>query len=287
MSKFDEYCDRLNALPKERKLEMIDELTSKILPALADLTEDGKDAVSIYVDFILAAVAADGKLAQDEYEIIKPLFDSAAGKDTTYEEAVEIFKNSGLDQPENYKKTVDMMVDLIGLVSEGLKGDIVSLCLLICTIDGEISQSEKDWIIKLVDDNFGYDPMEVISDYLDETRTFTLATVSDGKPRMRILGFKTVLDGKIYFAVGDFKQVYEQLRTNPCCEILASKGSKFLRWDGKAVFREDPRLQQAAEKALPQVIEMYKKINAKLAFFTIEGGSAEFIYVDNSKEPLF
>lgn len=287
MSRFDEYCDRINALPKDEKNRLIDDLTARILPALSEVTEDGKNAVSVYVDFILAAVAADGKLAKDEYEIIKPLFDSAAGKDTTYEEAVRIFNDSGLSDPSNFKNTVDLMVDLIGLISEDLKSDIVSLCLLICTIDGEITQSEKDWIVQLVDDNFGYDPMEEIDEYLTNAKTFVLATIDNGRPRMRILGFSTMLEGKIYFAVGSFKNVYRQLQANPCCEILASAGSKFLRWNGKAVFREDPRLMQVADSAMPQVTEMYRKNGWTLAFFTIEGGHAEIVHVDNSIDKLF
>ncbi|TQS79083.1 MAG: hypothetical protein A3Q59_01955 [Methanomethylophilus alvi] len=129
--------------------------------------------------------------------------------------------------------------------------------------------------------------MEIVSGILDETGTFTLATVEQGRPKMRILGFKTMADGKIYFGIGTFKEVYAQLQADPCCEILASSGDWFMRWDGKAVFREDPRFMEAAEKEMPDVTAVYRKNGWKLAFFTIEDGHAEAVHVSNAKERLF
>ncbi|MCQ2085315.1 MAG: pyridoxamine 5'-phosphate oxidase family protein, partial [archaeon] len=203
------------------------------------------------------------------------------------DEALAIFKQSGLDNPEQYKKTVDLMIDLLGVVSEELKTAIISVCLLVCAIDGEVSKDEKEWIKQLVDDNFGLTPMEQIDGILDEAKVFTLATTDGAQPRMRILGFKCFFDGKVYFAVGTFKDVYAQLQANPKCEILASMGMSFLRWDGNAVFYEDPRFDAAFEAAIPQIAAMYKANGLKIAFFTLEGGNAEIVGVDNSKQKLF
>lgn len=287
MSQFDDYCNQIAAIPKDDKMNMIGDLTNEILADLTDITEDGMSAVEIYTDFILCAVASDGKLAKEEYELIKPIFDAAAGKETTYEEAVEIFRNSGLDKPEEYKRTVDLMVDLLGEVSVELKQSIITLCLLVCAIDGEVSKEEKEWIANLVDDNFGLTAMEQIDAYLDAAKTFVLATENGNQPRMRILGFKCVVDDKIWFAVGTFKEVYAQLIDNPKCEILAAQGSTFLRWDGVAVFKKDPRFMEEAAKAMPGVVKMYKEMNATLAFFTLENGSAEIVSVTNEKKKLF
>ncbi len=287
MSNFDKLCDKLISMPFDDKVALINDYSRQIIPALDLISEEGENAVTIYTDFLLCAIAADGKLAKEEYELMKPLFDAAADKDVSYDEAVAIFKNSGLDNPEKYKKTVDLMLDVIGLVSADLKSAIVAVCLLICSIDGQISKDEKEWIKQLVDDNFGLTPMEQIDAMLDEAKVFTLATLADGKPRMRILGFKCFVDGKIYFAVGSFKDVYAQLQKDPSCEILASLGMSFLRWNGKAVFCEDPRFMEAAKAVMPQVVDMYNEMGWKLAFFTIEGGSAEVVSVNNTKDKLF
>lgn len=186
MSEFDEYCDRVNSLPVEIKAKHIEELTNIILPTLKKIAEEEDtniDYVSIYLDFVLAAVGADGKLSKEEYLLTKPFFDSVSGGDTTYEVAVEIFHDSGISDPSTYKNTVDLMADMLGLISEDLKNAIVNLTLLICAIDGEITESEKDWILQLVDDSFGYNPMEEIYDFLSMSGAFTLATYVRAGPR--------------------------------------------------------------------------------------------------------
>ena len=287
MSEFDTLCDKMAAKSVDEKMKIINDLTPGIIKALNDVTEDGVSGVSIYTDFILCAVAADGKLAKEEFDLLEPLFEAVSGGPVTFEEAQQIFKENGLDDPAQYKKTVDMMLDVIGLVSDDLKNAIVIVCLLICAIDGEVSADEKEWIKQLVDDNFGMTPVEQVDAVLTQAGTFVLATSVDGQPRMRVLGFKTMMDEKIYFGIGTFKDVYAQLKANPRCEILGSCGAQFVRWDGNAVFSDDQRLPMAFAAALPEIAQTYADNKLTLAFFTLEGGSAEIVGVDNTKKKLF
>ena len=48
------------------------------------------------------------------------------------------------------KRYVDDMVDLLGLVSDDLKEDIILVCLILCAVDGKISAKEKRWIKQLI-----------------------------------------------------------------------------------------------------------------------------------------
>ena len=48
------------------------------------------------------------------------------------------------------KNMVDDMVDLIGCFSDEMKADIILVAMLICAVDGKISQREKNWIKKLI-----------------------------------------------------------------------------------------------------------------------------------------
>ena len=128
--------------------------------------------------------------------------------------------------------------------------------------------------------------MEAIDAFLTKAGTFTLATTCKDQPRMRVLGLKIVLDGRIYFAVGTFKDVYKQLVANPKCEILASVGMDFLRWDGKALFVDDPRLMPIVENMMPDLVKMYNDMGWKLGFFTLVEGSAEVVNVNNQKTKI-
>ena len=48
------------------------------------------------------------------------------------------------------KKYLDLVTDLLGLLSDELKEDLIVVCLLICAIDGKISLKEKRWIKQLI-----------------------------------------------------------------------------------------------------------------------------------------
>lgn len=288
MSDFDALCKKLETMESEKFVEYFNEASVNVISKLSSLSAHGVDGISAYLQFILASVAADGKMTTEEYVLLKPLFDRIAKKDTTYEEAVEIFKNMGLDSPDAYKEVVDTMVDIIGLVDEDLKDDIVFLCLLVCAVDGEVTQVEKDWIKQLVQPlTIELTPMEFIDAFLTKAGTFVLATTDGDQPRMRVLGLKLNLDDKIYFAVGTFKDVFKQLKANPKCEIMASVGMDFLRWDGVATFSDDPRLFPMVKKMMPDLTDMYYQMGWTFGFFTIEGGSAEVVNVSNQKKKLF
>ena len=135
MSDFDALCKELEQIDPNDLVKVFNDKSVDVLSALIDLTADGKDGLTIYMQFILASVAADGKLTENEFLLLKPMFDRSAKKDVTYDEAVVMFKEWGLDKPETLKAVVDTMVDIIGLVDEDLKDDIVLLCLLVCAID--------------------------------------------------------------------------------------------------------------------------------------------------------
>ena len=288
MSDFDTLCKQLEQMDPTTFSDIFSKKSDDVIKSLVALTADGTDGVTAYLQFILASVAADGVLSKPEFLLLKPMFDKMAEKDVSYEEGVEIFKGLGLDKPEAYKNIIDTMVDIIGLVDEDMKDDIILLCLLVCAIDGEITKEEKDWIKQLAGPlTVEVTPMEAIEEFLNKAGTFILGTTDGDQPRMRVLGLKIKLDDKLFFAVGTFKDVYKQLQANPKCEILASAGMDFLRWDGKAVFVKDDRLLPIVENMMPQLVAMYKEMGWELGFFTIEGGSAEIVNVSNQKTKLF
>jgi uncharacterized pyridoxamine 5'-phosphate oxidase family protein len=288
MSDFDSLCKKLEGLDPETFTKIFNEKSVDVLSKLVELSTDGRDALTAYIEFILAAAAADGVMSKQEFALLKPFFDRMADKDLTYEEGVEIFKSLGLDKPEAYKKVIDNMVDIIGLVDDDLKEDIVFLCLLVCAIDGEVSQKEKDWIKQLLEPpRLVSDPIKIIDKFLSEAKVFTLATSVNGQPKMRMLGLKVRLEGRIFFAVGTFKDVYKQLQENPKCEILASVGTDFLRWDGTAAFVEDPRLLPIVDNLMPDIVALYKERGWQFGFFTLRGGSAEIVSVDGTHRRIY
>ena len=88
--------------------------------------------------------------------------------------------------------------------------------------------------------------IEKVDNYLAEAGMFFLASIAGDKPKCRPLGLHILHEDKIYFGVGDFKEVYQQLNENPNIEIVASKGEDILRYYGIAKFEEN---EEVLEKA--------------------------------------
>ena len=151
MSNFDALCQVLEDMDNDTFNGIVNQKSADVIKALIGITEDSLSGVSVFADFILCAVAADGELTEKEYLFLKPSLDLILQRETTFEDAQRLFYDEGLDKPKDYKRAMDQMIDVIGRVSPELKDDIVLLCLMVCAVDGEVTEEEKDWIRNLIE----------------------------------------------------------------------------------------------------------------------------------------
>ena len=149
MREFNALCKELEQMDPLTYTAILAEKSLKILPALAVIEQDGVDAVVEYTTFILGAIAADGKLSQEEYLLCEPLLKAFFGDSINYDVCsalVSVFRS----ETRTLKSVVDKMVDILGLLSEDLESDVILVCMMICAIDGKISLKEKQWIMQLI-----------------------------------------------------------------------------------------------------------------------------------------
>ena len=130
--------------------------------------------------------------------------------------------------------------------------------------------------------------MSKINDFLTEAGIFFLATADGNQPKLRPLGAHLEMDGKVIFGLGDFKNVYKQLVTNPLCEIVACKADgHWLRYTGKAVFETDEKDANAILEGTPELKAIYNSITGnKMMTFHLEDASAVDINVMGDGESL-
>lgn len=130
--------------------------------------------------------------------------------------------------------------------------------------------------------------VQKINKLLTETKVFFMATSDEQKPHLRPLGLHFEADGKLFFGVGEFKNVYKQMQANPYVEIVALKeNGHWLRYSGKAVFETDPKYEQKALDIMPHLKDIYnEKTGNKLAVFHLEDASAVVIPVMGTGEKL-
>ena len=104
---------------------------------------------------------------------------------------------------------------------------------------------------------------------------------------MQTVQLQMMANGKIYFGVGTFKDCYRQLESNPKIEIVASDGSGFLRYYGKAAFDDDPALFQKACAEADYIPKMYnEKTGRRLRMFHLEEATAELRSLAGIQESL-
>ena len=63
--------------------------------------------------------------------------------------------------------------------------------------------------------------VERVYEFLEEAKTYYLATVEGDQPRVRPFGAVLLYDGRLYLQTGKVKAVSKQLAANPKAEICA------------------------------------------------------------------
>lgn len=118
--------------------------------------------------------------------------------------------------------------------------------------------------------------MEKVIELLKGSQYGYLATVDDGKPRVRPFGFMFEEEGKLYFCTNSNKDVYKQLSILPYVEYaITTKDMVTVRINGEIKFCEDIDKKEKALNASELVKRGYKTAdNPIFKVFYIEHGTA-------------
>ena len=149
MTEFDDLCREAEDIDFETRCAILKGKSQEILPLLSEKSEDGESGADILSTFLFSAMAADGRLSSEEYDLLYPLLSSFLGEKINYTDAK---KAVGAMRKENRetKKISEDMVGVLAEFSEDLRREIVLVIMMICAADGKISLSEKLWIKKLL-----------------------------------------------------------------------------------------------------------------------------------------
>lgn len=127
--------------------------------------------------------------------------------------------------------------------------------------------------------------MKEVFEFLKENGNGFLATVEDGKPRVRPFQFMLEAEGRFYFCTSNAKDVYQQLQAHPFVEF-SSVSPKFawVRLRGEIHFSQDQGIKAAILEANPLVKSIYETPNNPVfEIFYLEHGKA--ILADFSGNP--
>ena len=117
--------------------------------------------------------------------------------------------------------------------------------------------------------------IQKVDELLTKAQVFYLATVDGDKPKVRPLGFHLLYEDKIYFGVGNHKDVYKQMEANQNVEIAAWDGEHFLRYYGTADLTENEAVVDKAFELMPELAEIYKSNGWEMGVFFLDDATAE------------
>jgi uncharacterized pyridoxamine 5'-phosphate oxidase family protein len=129
--------------------------------------------------------------------------------------------------------------------------------------------------------------MEEILKFLQDAKTFFLATVEKDQPRVRPMGFVMVYEGKLSFCTNNKKEMFKQMKVNPKIEICASTPEgKWIRICGNADFNTSKAAKEKALEIMPGLKNMYSPDDGIFEIFHFENAIAVFSDMQGGKKEV-
>ena len=129
--------------------------------------------------------------------------------------------------------------------------------------------------------------MEEVLKFLQEAKTFYLASVEKDQPKVRPIGFVMIYEGKLSFCTNNKKDMFKQMKANPKIEICASSpDGKWLRIRGSVGFNSNRAAKEKALEIMPMLKNMYSVDDGIFEIFHFENAHAVFSDMKGGKKEL-
>ncbi len=118
--------------------------------------------------------------------------------------------------------------------------------------------------------------IEKVYYFLDDAKTYYLATTDGTKPRVRPFGTILLRDGKLYIQTGKSKDVSRQIKGNPFVEICTFMNGTWLRIAAELVEDDSKDVKTAMLDKMPTLKAMYSADDDNMQMFWLKDATATF-----------
>ena len=94
------------------------------------------------------------------------------------------------------------------------------------------------------------------------------------------------MDGTVLFGIGDFKNVYKQMKANPKVEICAFVAGEWLRVAAEAEYDARLEAQESMLEAYPSLKRMYAVGDGNTAVYYLKNAKATFSSFSSQPETV-
>lgn len=147
MFEFKKLCNELEKLNSIERGSLLVEKSIAVVKGLREL-DLPFDPVKTLVAFIMGSVVSDGALNEKDYLYIYPSLVKAFGNDFDFMSAKQALQLAK-DVKKQISRDTKELLSVIAMCDESLAQDIISLCLLVTSVDGKITLKEKRYIRQL------------------------------------------------------------------------------------------------------------------------------------------
>jgi uncharacterized pyridoxamine 5'-phosphate oxidase family protein len=116
--------------------------------------------------------------------------------------------------------------------------------------------------------------MKKALEFLQESRTFYLATTEGDQPRVRPFGAVFEYEGKLYIVTNNKKECFKQMLENPKVEISAMNKGKWIRLAGEVAHDDRLEVKELALETIPALKSMYSIEDGIFAVLYFTKGTA-------------
>lgn len=128
--------------------------------------------------------------------------------------------------------------------------------------------------------------MQKVNDFLKKVGTYYLATVENGRPRVRPFGTVNIFEGKLYIQTGKVKPTAKQIQLNPDVELCAFNGKEWLRLSGRLVEDDRYEAKKSMLDAYPELRNMYSEDDGNTVVYYFEDATATFYSFTHAPEVI-
>ncbi len=128
--------------------------------------------------------------------------------------------------------------------------------------------------------------IEKVYNFLDEVKTYYLATDDGGQPRVRPFGTILLMNGKLYIQTGKTKDVSKQIAANPRVEICAFMNGTWLRLAGELVNDDSRDVKAAMLDKMPELKAMYSADDDNTQVLYFKNATATFSSFTEAAETI-
>ena len=149
MFEFQKLCRKIEEMDPRDKAVCLHANAAAVIGRLRALNIEDFDPVEVLAAFIVGSVVSDGSISEKDLLKISPSLSESFGDACDLEKIKYSFSVSK-DVQKAIAQDTQELISVLALVDEDLACDIITLCLLVTSVDGKISPKEQRYVKQLI-----------------------------------------------------------------------------------------------------------------------------------------